>query len=324
MKKFENKIIVEDCLTGLKTIPDECVDCCVTSPPYWGLRDYDTAKWIGGNEKCSHTYKAGGTGETSKIQISNKGTQSYQYKNVCKKCGAIRIDKQLGQETNFKDFISNLIDVFSEVKRVLKPTGTCFVNLGDTYNGSNAGNKDKHIQNKTLLMTPERFAIGMIDSGWILRNQIVWHKPNQMPQSAKDRFTMDFEKIFFFTKNPKGYYFEQQMEKSILINDKPRPFGKKGNKDRNDTGRMYVPGKKMMKNLEDKGQANHSMHKRRAQGLPDKNYPVRNKRSVWSINTKPFSDGGRKLGRNYVGFELNPEYKEMAEKRLYEELGMWK
>jgi site-specific DNA-methyltransferase (adenine-specific) len=270
-----NVIFNEDCLIGLQKLPDNSVDCCISSPPYWGLRDYG-------------------------------------------------VDGQIGLEENYSEFIAKLIELYSEIQRVLKPTGTCFVNLGDTYNGTKQGNtetnknpklvtdsfkkeKVKTIQDKSLLMIPERFAIGMIDAGWILRNQIIWHKPNQMPQSAKDRFTVDFEKIFFFVKQSTGYYFEQQLEPYT----KPNPDG-------------------------------------------------RNMRTVWSINTKPFPDAhfavfpetlvermiksgcpenglvldpfmgagttavtARKLNRNYIGYDLNPDYVKMANDRLYKELGMW-
>lgn len=276
--EFLNKIILSDCLEGIKQMPDSIVDCCISSPPYWGLRDY----------------------------------------------GA---EGQLGQEADFKEFVAKLIEIYSEIYRVLKPTGTCFVNLGDTYNGTKQGNTEtnknpklvtdtfkkervKSIQNKSLLMIPERFALGMIDNGWILRNQIIWHKPNQMPQSATDRFTVDFEKIFFFVKQSTGYYFEQQLEPAI--------------------------------------------------GIPDEVYFERNVRTVWSINTKPYSEAhfatypeklvermikagcpengvvldpfmgagttavvAKKLNRNYNGFELNPKYKLIAENRLIKEVGLF-
>lgn len=308
-----NKIYNEDCLEGLRKLPDECVDCCVTSPPYWGLRDY---------------------GENG----------------------------QLGQEKHFSKFVERLVAIFSEVQRVLKPTGTCFVNLGDTYGtvsgnmGCNstiepkwpAANKAKGLKqqnvnmHKCALMIPERFALAMIDKGWILRNQIIWHKPNQMPQSVKDRFTVDFEKVFFFVKQKK-YYFEQQLEphKEISLNR----WGN-GGEDTDNT--------KYSKDKPDTGVGNLR------NGSNPLNDEGRNRRCVWSMNTKPFSDAhfacypeklieipikagcpadglvldpfmgsgttacvARKLGRNYIGYELNADYIEIAEKRIYNELGMF-
>lgn len=253
-------------------------------------------------------------------------------------------------------YISHLIQIFDEVKRVLKPEGTCWVVIGDTY-VSNPGdrakvggfqgkaNKDrikaessmslnKHktgLPPKSLCQIPSRFAIAMTDAGWVLRNEIIWHKRNCMPSSASDRFTVDFEKIYFFSKQQK-YWFEQQLEPHTAPLGQPRAFAKKGNNDRNDTGRVYDPA-------------------------VDTNSLGRNKRCVWDIPTKPFSEahfavfpedlvltpllagcpeGGivldpfsgagtvavvaKKNNRNYIGFELNPEYIVMAEKRLAETL----
>lgn len=153
--EFINKIIPDDCLKGIKQLPDNSIDCCISSPPYWQLRDYG-------------------------------------------------IEGQIGMEENYLEYISKLIEIYGEVKRVLKPTGTCFVNLGDKY------------LNKSLLMIPERFAIGMTQQGWTLRNTIIWHKPNQIPSNVTDRFTVDFEKIFFFVKQPRSYYFKQQLDPYII------------------------------------------------------------------------------------------------------------
>lgn len=316
---IENKIFLEDALTGLKKIPDASIDCCISSPPYFGLRDYNH-------------------------------------------------EKQLGREDNFLDFINNLIEIYNEVFRVLKLSGTCFVNLGDSYNTISGGmiekSKGKKIkdciysglktreiggmikqvknhQRKSLLMIPERFAIDMINNNWILRNQIIWHKPNKMPESIKDRFTVDFEKIFFFTKISKNYYFEQQFEPIKEVSLKRAQYGWKG---------------KLIKNNEAAGGLKHidKMGERFA------NPKGRNKRTVWSINTKGYSEAhfatypekliepmiksgcpenglildpfmgagttalvAKKLNRKYLGFEINPEYKQITETRLYNEFGLF-
>ena len=166
-------------MARLKDIPDESVDCVITSPPYWALRDYG-------------------------------------------------IDGQLGLEPTFTEYLDKLLAIFDEVKRVLKKTGTLWVNLGDTYSGMKVGNTNNdqkegvntesfkkpksQIADKSLLAIPDRFKIGMIDrGGWICRNDIIWWKRNAMPSSAKDRFTVDYERVFFFTKSQK-YYFETQYE----------------------------------------------------------------------------------------------------------------
>jgi DNA modification methylase len=157
----------------------------ITSPPYWNLRDYNTPG-------------------------------------------------QLGQEPTYTEYLDKLIAIFAEVKRVLKPTGTCWVNLGDTYNSSKKGNTngtygavkqkagindmqiDKPVQkglpHKSLCCIPDRFKLRMVDElGFTCRNEIIWHKPNSMPQSVKDRFAVDYEKLFFFTKSTE-YYFDTQYE----------------------------------------------------------------------------------------------------------------
>jgi site-specific DNA-methyltransferase (adenine-specific) len=253
------------------------------------------------------------------------------------------------------------------VQRVLKPTGTCFINLGDTYGGSGSGttkNADtsKYVENskqvyvlpngtskasqfrgtamnKSLCMIPERFAIEMIDRGWCLRNQIIWHKPNQMPSSAKDRFTVDFEKVFFFVKQPTDYYFKQQLEPYTEPLDRWAGQMVRGNY-KTKTEQFAVQernGRDMRPNPEGK-----------------------NMRTVWSINTEPsteahfatypqrlvermlkagcpengivldpfFGSGttgvyARKVNRNFVGIELNPEYVKIAENRLLKEIGMF-
>jgi len=295
-----NKIIQGNCLNVLKTIPDNSVDCCITSPPYWGLRDYGTAKWEGGDINCTHEsarVKTRFDYELSDKQKGNKGTDVKIYKDTCE-CGATKTDEQLGSEKHFKDFVNNLCNVFDEVQRVLKPTGTCFINLGDTYGGSGSGttkNADtsKYVENskqvyvlpngtskasqfrgtamnKSLCMIPERFAIEMIDRGWCLRNQIIWHKPNQMPSSAKDRFTVDFEKVFFFVKNPVGYYFEQQLEPYT------KPMDRWGGNDLDANGKSEW----------DEGTGQSSYRKRNMRPNED----GKNMRTVWSINTEPNSE----------------------------------
>ncbi len=148
----------------------------------------------------------------------------------CQLCGCWR--GSLGLEPQFEDYIRHLIQIFDEVKRVLRKDGTCFVNLGDSYSGSGKGIgtdrttckeaytddniqktnwNDTGVKAKSLCQIPSRFAIAMTDAGWILRNHICWYKKNAMPSSAKDRFTVDWESVFFFVKNKK-YWFEQQFE----------------------------------------------------------------------------------------------------------------
>lgn len=224
-------ILQGDALTELRKLDSNMVDMCITSPPYYGLRDYGTATWEGGDEDCEHTINSPDP-DNLKPHVNRpfRGNRS-----ACIKCGAKRIDQQMGLEDSIDEYITKLCDVFDEVGRVLKDEGTCWVNIGDSYNSHSAKSKKvggfegrqmsenpdyaaakitmkkTGVPDKCLLGIPFRFALEMIDRGWILRNTIIWHKPNCMPSSAKDRFTVDFEYLFFFTHQQK-YYFETQYE----------------------------------------------------------------------------------------------------------------
>lgn len=259
---------------------------------------------------------------------------------------------QLGLESTFQEYINKLCDIFDEVKRVLKKSGSCWVNLGDAYSGSGKGVGG--IKSKSLLQIPSRFAIEMCNRGWILRNEIIWHKPNAMPSSVNDRFTVDYEKLFFFVKSKK-YYFKQQKEqmktnhicwKSIrkhsrMVSLNITKQGSKGVLGQENSG---------LRKQDQIGRADYTGFNKRY--LPPKDL-MRNKRSVWSINTKPFKEKhfatypeeliitpikaccpengivldpfmgsgttavvARSLGLKYVGIELNPDYIKIAEKRL--------
>ena len=264
-----NKIVQGDALNVLKTFPSNSIDMVMCSPPYWALRDYG-------------------------------------------------VSGQLGLEPTFEEYIKKLCDIFDEIKITLKKTGTCWVNLGDTYFGSGKGaggeiegskqvwtfenktnkickNCNKEFQgyafqnfcgsscsgvdnipriekgilpNKTLTMIPFRFAIEMVNRGWIIRNIIIWHKPNAMPSSVRDRFTVDFEYLFFFVKSKK-YYFETQYE----------PHNPKYIYDHN--------SKKERKGVN----YNLSAKDRKTEGRNRSEFYSnlgRNKRTVWIINTIPF------------------------------------
>lgn len=201
------RILRGDALAMLRTLPERSVQCVVTSPPYFQLRDYQTGRWEGGADDCSHEQAriktrfdyplTPGLGPTGvQTQASNAGSDAKQYRSECP-CGAVRVDQQIGLERTPGAFLDALYAVFDEVKRVLRDDGVCFVNLGDSYNGSGKGGnggpasvlkKDAMTRQgfdgnmtkvagarpKSLLLIPERFAIGMADRGWIVRSQIVW------------------------------------------------------------------------------------------------------------------------------------------------------
>lgn len=287
-----NKIYNGNCLDVLRSFPDEWIDCVVTSPPYWALRDYGTASWIGGNPECNHRIdRFGNRNVTDKTKINQNQQNRISGEFVadgekCSKCGAIRKDFQLGLEKTYEEYINKLCDIFDEVKRILKPGGAVWVNLGDTY-GTQSGammegkfgpkntNNQQIIQpkslHKCLLQIPNRFAIEMVNRGWILRNEIIWHKPNCMPTSVRDRFTVDFEKFFFFVKS-KNYYFEPQYE-DFAENTFVRT--KYGNKE---------SSKMMSGNYAVSSDGYNSYAEKVQEGV----IPGRNKRTVWTITTKPY------------------------------------
>jgi len=297
-----NQILCGDSFELIKQLPEEFIDCIITSPPYWAMRDY-------GNKK------------------------------------------QLGLESDFKNYVNKLCDFFDDAKRVLKSTGTCWVNLGDTYYTRSGGsflndqltsqdrikklgiNKANSVRGKGLLedknltLVPLRFAIEMQNRGWIIRNVIIWHKPNCMPCSVKDRFTVDFEYLFFFVKSKK-YFFNQQRESHKQSSIERTKHNWNGHREKGSSfSEMNI--KKMCH--------------------PD----GRNKRCVWKISTKSFKgehfavyppelievpikagcpEGGivldpfigsgttamvcRKLNRNYIGFDLNKKYCKIARERV--------
>ena len=243
----------------LKTLPDEFVDCVITSPPYWGLRDYgiEPQVWgatpaVGdGNGDCEHKWeslkiiKSGSNwdsfakyrtdGGAGKREI---GMKNISQGNFCSLCGAWR--GSLGLEPSPELYIKHLCDIFNEVKRVLKKTGSIWVNLGDSYGGNNSrgsnggragfgtereGVFNNSSQAKSLVGIPEMFVLEMQRRGWIRRNTIIWYKPNCMPSSAQDRFTVDFEYIYLFTKSNDAQFWTN--EKTLQLVSKP-PAGTQG------------------------------------------------------------------------------------------------
>ena len=295
MKKLKtNKVYVGNCLDVLKTFPDESLDMCITSPPYWGLRDYGTEGQIwGGDENCEHdfdkskrTLHSGTWGEKDNAlpHFKNATKLNWEVEDaLCNKCGAWK--GELGLEPSPDLFVSHLCDIFDEVHRVLRPHGSCWVNLGDTYANTGSGKGTGNMQNKNvpgamtpkitcdlpqkcLVQIPSRFAIEMTNRGWILRNEIIWHKSSCMPSPATDRFTVDFEKFFFFTKNKK-YYFKQQIEPVKEISLKRAEYGL---------------------NQTDNSQKAVNVQDMKKMGTRFVNPNGRNKRTVWNINPKGFKD----------------------------------
>ena len=322
-----NKILQGNVFDRLKDLNDESVQCVVTSPPYWGLRDY--------------------------MQ-----------------------DEQLGLEKTPEKYVENMVKVFREVKRVLKHDGTVWLNLGDSYASKSKGdkrsaeelslgstlgpNKDglsshnmafnknfspmqfdlNGLKAKDLVGIPWRVAFALQADGWYLRQDIIWHKPNPMPESVTDRCTKSHEYIFLLTKSAKYFYDADAIREKTGLEI---------------TWNEYNSKKGSWFEKESNGQGlNQTDRTERSGSYAHPN--GRNKRSVWTINTKPYKDAhfavfppkipelcikagssegdivldpffgsgttgwvAQRLGRKWIGIELNPDYIKIAEKRFQQQ-----
>jgi len=343
------KILQGDCREVLKTLADDTINMCVTSPPYYGLRNYKTAVWSGGDPTCDHVEKVAAHGgeRANRDQTGN----TFYYVGTCEKCGATSEDHQIGLEQTPEEYIAQLVEVFREVRRVLKDDGTLWVNIGDSYYNYRSGtafvkqsvaktdqdlpsfspsrnNKLDGLKSKDLIGIPWMLAFALRADGWYLRQDIIWHKPNPMPESVKDRCTKAHEYIFLLSKS-KEYYFDYEAikEKGVI------PAGTKG-------------AKGSAERVAEKGVNSRPPEYKIYDGM-------RQKRSVWTVNTKPYKGahfatfptdliepcilagcpkdgmvldpfGGSgttgyvadKNGRNATLIELNPEYINLAEERI--------
>lgn len=284
-----DKIIQGNTLDVLKTFPDESIDCCITSPPYWGLRDYGTAKWEGGDVNCNHHRDNKLTDDCITGHSNMDGMVGDGiYKDICKKCGAKRIDSQIGLERTPEEYVEKMVEIFREVKRVLKKDGTLWLNLGDSYNGGGRGGigcdnaslkqstnigtltmpkviLDPNLKPKDLCGIPWRVAFALQADGWYLRQDIIWHKPNPMPESVTDRCTKAHEYIFLLAKSRK-YYFDNKAIKEDSIDPESLNGRRKRNDDQFTQTQSFNNYRKGFSKIEN----GHL-------------YEKRNKRSVWAI-----------------------------------------
>ena len=307
-----------------KRIPlaDNSVNCVVTSPPYYGLRDYGTAEWVGGDAECEHI---NGTLQSSKSTLhpgtahnDKRNFDGMPYHDVCKKCGATRIDKQIGLEQSPDDYVEAMCQVFDEIWRVLRDDGTVWLNLGDSYNSRDAGanpggfqgelmrkdeNRNKaHPRNtnkgsidglkpKDLIGIPWRVAFALQARGWYLRQDIIWHKPNPMPESVKDRCTKAHEYIFLLTKSARYWYDNTAIYEPANYDGRNDTVFKGSLKYDSDT-LSRVGGERWPNSMTTgkRGEAHSgyvnpdgSLRVQEKDGIP-----ARNKRSVWTVTTKPY------------------------------------
>ena len=318
---FLNKIYFGDCIETMRSWPGGFVQTCVTSPPYWGLRDYG-------------------------------------------------VEGQLGLEKTPDEYVAKMVAVFREVKRVLRDDGTMWLNLGDSY--EREGGRTSGVKAKDLVGIPWRVAFALQADGWYLRQDIIWAKPNPMPESVTDRCTKSHEYIFMLTKSARYYYDADAIKEPAIyyeIDSRPSAL---------ERGRMYdydskekalgrVAVYKDAKSFDGKHSDKQRGHGRRHAGFNDRwdamekteqCGAMRNKRDVWTVATRPFSGAhfatfppkliepcilagsatgdtvldpfmgsgttamvAQSLGRNYIGCELNREYEAMQADRT-KQLGM--
>lgn len=286
-----------DALARLAELADESVQTVVTSPPYWGLRDYGTAEWIGGDVDCDHT-----TG----VQVADSkapgaivaGVRPGADVSACVACGAVRLDEQLGLERTPADYVAAMVEVFEEVRRVLRSDGTLWLNMGDSYaTGAGKvgldpppgayGRQDDRapaaagitqpnrmpqdgLKPKDLVGIPWRLAFALQDAGWYLRADIIWAKPNPMPESVRDRPTKAHEYVFLLTKSRRYFYDAEGIAEQSLTGDLRRP---------------YAPG-----TVDNRGNG-HDRGGGELRTVPWTHGTVtRNRRSVWTLTTRPFKE----------------------------------
>ena len=312
-------------------LANKSVHTIVTSPPYYGLRDYGTATWQGGDEGCEHTISMPTKWNDPKRgydvlrpEVANRGGDSTR----CHLCGAIRIDEQIGLEVTPDAYIANLVEVFRECKRILRDDGTLWVNIGDSYasmksrynqkaqslNGGKPQDNEFHgnktdlyhhpelgLKDKDLIGIPWMLAFALRADGWYLRQDIIWAKPNPMPESVKDRCTKSHEYIFLLSKSQKYYYDNEAIMELATGYDGRKDTMFKGSKKYKNSGQTFAERgheRWQYKNLQPDGQQPNTMHLNRLEG-EEYMSPVRNKRDVWTVTTKPYK------GAHYATF--NPD-----------------
>lgn len=319
-------ILEGDALEQLRTLVSDSVHCVVTSPPYYGLRDYGTGQWEGGNTACDHTRHA----------------QEALNQRVCSKCGAVRHDHQLGLEPTLEEYLGKLVEVFTETRRVLRPDGVCFVNIGDSYANCRSG-KDKpspidsvDYKPKDRLLVPFRLALALQADGWWVRDVICWAKRRPMPENVTDRCTQAWEPILMLTKSGR-YYWDAESVKEQLAENSAARYGYAFGGTKNTTlVEANVDGMGVRTRVIGKREAPTGRNLRNFWCLGPAHYPEAHfatfptevpKRCILAGSPMggtvldPFLGSGTtaavalELGRNAIGIELNPRYCELARAR---------
>jgi DNA modification methylase len=300
---------------ALRELPDASVDVCVTSPPFFALRDYQTGQWEGGDPACDHSGpRAGGPrtpGDGFKA-TEREGRKRSRYRDVCRRCGAVRVDEQIGLERTPDEFVARIVAVFREVRRLLKPTGVVLLEVGDTYSagtrGAYPGDGERPqtkqtkggtptsypsrpvidgIPGKNLLLMPARLALALQADGWWLRGDYVWHKPNGMPASMTDRCTINHSYVFHLSKLPHYFWDAEAIREDAVQPPQRRLADDEGPGVRDHpSGRAQTLAKRRRVRPGVDGRGGN-------QGEGEMTYPAvgRNARSVWTITTEPSGMG---------------------------------
>lgn len=319
-----NEVLVGHCIDRLRSLPADSVHCVVTSIPYWGLRAYGTEPQVwGGKKRCQHEWAAGplivkGGANSTKSTLTNGGQNAreanalvagYQAGEFCR-CGAWR--GELGLEPTPGLFVQHVVQVFNEIHRVLHPSGTVWLNIGDCYAGSapkngfedpkmpvrasQRGSRGTYgLKAKDLVGMPWRVAFALQEAGWWLRCDVIWSKPNPMPEAVYDRPSKSHEYVFLLAKE-KSYFYDCEAVKepaSEKTHGRGTGNGKKaslaaawpaiGGKHR-EAGNHAHNAAPMGKSL--RPRSNDSFR----DATRGEIVAVRNKRSVWNIPTQPFGE----------------------------------
>jgi DNA modification methylase len=222
-KRYE--ILQGNALKLLRSLPADIIQCCVTSPPYWGLRSYGTEpqEW-GGTPDCTHEWELTAprrlrsekdVKNPNTIQKHNVGANhALDFTKTCTKCGCWH--GELGHEPTPEQFVANLTDIFKEVRRVLRPDGVCWINIADSYHSNSRKRvpggarkpQDEPLayRGKNMALVPQKLAISLQEDGWYVRSEVIWHKKSTMPESTSDRCTRAHEQIWMVTKEANYFY----------------------------------------------------------------------------------------------------------------------
>ncbi len=297
------RVLSGDCREVLRSLESGSAHCVVTSPPYFGLRDYGTGTWEGGSSDCDHIEVHPQAREGRQTPGGRGGSfpQSHRsFKAVCAKCGGERVDRQIGLEQSPDEYVTEMVAVFREVRRVLRNDGTLWLNMGDTYAANRStqvpDSKSTFVGNdrpsrvpyglkpKDLIGIPWMLAFALRSDGWWLRKDIIWAKPNPMPESATDRPTSSHEHIFLLTKRARYFYDAEAVREPIMTSSiqrltQPKVLTQPGGP--KDTGEGHRSHRRALTN----------QAKKLAQQQEDGVQPDgRNMRDVWTITTAPYPE----------------------------------